>query len=74
MIGSLFAGGLREVNERSVVFDSVLDAFLLPEAGAVLLLDNPEATLGFFEGGGGANWMDFQGFPNSHKMCEHANI
>ena len=59
MIGSLLAGGLRGVKERTVVFGTLLAALLCPEAGAVLLLDKPAATLGFFEGGGGANWVDF---------------
>ena len=33
----------------------VLDADFFPAAGAVLLLDKPEASLGFLEGGGGAD-------------------
>ena len=40
-----------------MVFGTLLAALLCPEAGAVLLLDKPEATLGFFEGGGGLIWL-----------------
>ena len=34
------------------MFGTLLAALLCPEAGAVLLLDKPAATLGFFEAGG----------------------